>query len=42
MGSHSDEDSSVGMPDLTPGNEEQDSDEKPSEGMPDLIDHHPP
>jgi len=40
MGSHSEEDSSVGMPDLTQGNEEQNSDEDSSEGIPDLIDHH--
>ena len=36
-----DEDSSVGMPDLTPGDEESsDSDEESSVGMPDLIDRH--
>ena len=40
MGSHSDHDSSVGMPNLTPGNEEQDSDEESSGGIPDLIDRH--
>jgi len=30
----------MGMPNITPGNEEQDSDEESSEGMPDLIDCH--
>jgi len=40
MDSHPDEDSSVGMPGLTPGNEEAGSDEESSGGMPDLIDRH--
>ena len=41
MDSQADEDSSVGMPGLTPGYEESsDSDEESSVGMPDLIDQH--
>ena len=41
MNTSSDEDSSVGMPGLTPGYEESsNSDEESSAGMPDLIDYH--
>jgi len=41
MDTKEDEDSSVGMPDLSPGDEESsDSDEESSVGMPDLIDRH--
>ena len=39
MGSHSDDDASVGVPTLTRGNEEQE-DEDSSVGMPELIERH--
>jgi len=40
IGSHSDDDSSVGMPNLAQGDEEQNSDEDSSVGIPELIDRH--
>ena len=40
MGSRSDEDSSVEIPGLKLGNEEQDSDDESSGKIPDLIDRH--